>query len=518
MRSGAGIRAGIGALALLAGCLHRGGAVEGGAAEERKAVESGAVEGGEIAPEPPIPAWVQIHALPPTAPPEDRCAVTLTLPPRPAVTQPPPPERDLTGWVQFDPARPETIPPTLAPLLAPPDLRALPIPAAGGDPAARRRLAAVMAEAGRRKVRVAVWGDSQITPDHLTGGVRTHLQLRYGDGGYGAISPVRLWGNYVPQGVQLCTGGRWEFTAAQPGRNGVLFRARAPTAEERAAEQAGQAAGQAGQAWSVAWFQAEAAGPSRIGLDLLRQPGGGSLRVRLDSGEPLTVDTAGEGPLRLELPVGPGRHRLSLEAPPAGDGAIPALIAGADIEREGPGVVVDDLGVNGQKLSAWLRWDVAAMRPWFERRPFDVMVLSYGSNDGQDPRLTPERFRDEARRSVERARSLRPEAICVLNGPADRGWRLPDSPDHAATPQGPQVQTYVVWDSHRWINEILAEIAVEQGCASWSYQQAMGGPGSMYGWSQAGLLAPDLIHLTARGGAELGRRWTWAMFGYPPGG
>ena len=275
-----------------------------------------------------------------------------------------------------------------------------------------------------------------------------------------------------------------------------MVRARAPTAEELAGQAEGQVTG------SLAWFEVEAAGLSRIGLDLLRQPGGAAIRVSLDGGPLEAIETAGEGPLRWERQVGAGRHRLSLEAPPAGEGLpAAALIVGADIEREGPGIVVDDLGVNGQKLSAWLRWDMAQVRPWFERRPFDLMILSYGSNDGQPPTVTPDKFRDEARQSVARARTLRPEAICMLIGPADRGWRLPGSAE------------YVVWDSHRWINAIMAEVAVEQGCLSWDYQEAMGGPGSMYGWSKAGLLAPDLIHLTAKGGAELGRRWVSATLG-----
>jgi hypothetical protein len=47
--------------------------------------------------------------------------------------------------------------------------------------------------------------------------------------------------------------------------------------------------------------------------------------------------------------------------------------------------------------------------------------------------------------------------------------------------------------------EIQREVAQENGCAFWDWRAAMGGPGSVRQWVQAGLGQGDYTHLTGAG-------------------
>jgi lysophospholipase L1-like esterase len=194
------------------------------------------------------------------------------------------------------------------------------------------------------------------------------------------------------------------------------------------------------------------------------------------------------------LSVADGPHRLRVR--PVGDG--PVRLYGAALEREGPGVVVDAMGVSGRTVSSWLAWDEALQRAYLERRPPDLAVLAYGTNEANDPGMTEERYRATLRDSLARFRRVAPDAACVLIGPSDRGKKV-------------RRGQYVIWGPTDAIARIQQEVAPDYGCLSWDLQQATGGPGSMFRWREAGLGAEDLIHFTAKGYEELATRFVAAL-------
>jgi hypothetical protein len=52
--------------------------------------------------------------------------------------------------------------------------------------------------------------------------------------------------------------------------------------------------------------------------------------------------------------------------------------------------------------------------------------------------------------------------------------------------------------------EIQRQVARENGCAFWDWRAAMGGPGSVRQWVQAGLGQGDYTHLTGAGYRTIG--------------
>jgi hypothetical protein len=86
---------------------------------------------------------------------------------------------------------------------------------------------------------------------------------------------------------------------------------------------------------------------------------------------------------------------------------------------------------------------------------------------------------------IQRLRAAVPVASILLIGPPDceyrtRGRRLPF----------PHLDRVI---------EIQRDVAMSNGCAFWDWRAAMGGPGSVRQWVQAGLGQGDYTHLTGAG-------------------
>jgi hypothetical protein len=69
------------------------------------------------------------------------------------------------------------------------------------------RLAGVERGRATRAVRIAIYGDSNLTSDFLSAHLRRVLQARYGDAGHGWISLSRPWGSYRHEDVLMA--GYW---------------------------------------------------------------------------------------------------------------------------------------------------------------------------------------------------------------------------------------------------------------------------------------------------------------------
>ncbi|MDF2694141.1 MAG: putative periplasmic protein, partial [Labilithrix sp.] len=63
------------------------------------------------------------------------------------------------------------------------------------------RLAEIERGAGKRPLRIGIYGDSNLTSDFLPGHLRRVLQARYGDAGHGWVSLSKPWGSYRHEDV-----------------------------------------------------------------------------------------------------------------------------------------------------------------------------------------------------------------------------------------------------------------------------------------------------------------------------
>lgn len=331
---------------------------------------------------------------------------------------------------------------------------------------------------------VVVYGGSHTAADLYTGVLRRSLQRGFGDLGHGWVMPVPPFEHYWQSGVRIETSEG--FASVEPslkhletdtyGLAGMAFDADGPAYAELATN--GSRA-------------------SRIEVMHLAQPGGGTMRIRVD-GVPFDVSTAADEARAASATIATtdGEHRIAIEA--LGDG--PVRLYGVALGREGSGVVVDQLGLAGAKARHQLLWSEPVWSSLLASRAPDLVMVSYGNNETDDHHLSDQEHVDHFARMLARLRAHTPEASCLVLGPADR--LMPDEAGELVTP--PLLEH---------LREAQRRIAFEQGCAYFDVMGWQGGSGSMsrLRHTQPPLAREDGIHFTELGYRRLGAALTDAL-------
>ena len=150
------------------------------------------------------------------------------------------------------------------------------------------------------------------------------------------------------------------------------------------------------------------------------------------------------------------------------------------------GITYETLGINGAQANMMLDWNSAdsAAGTYCSRDPA-LIVLAYGTNEALSRSLDRRRISrgidrnhpPSARRGSGRQHSLIGPPDCDI---ALAARRMPF----------PHLDQVI---------EIQREVRSSNGCAFWDWRAAMGGPGSVRQWVQAGLGQGDYTHLTGAG-------------------
>lgn len=356
---------------------------------------------------------------------------------------------------------------------------------ASGTSLAHFRAALARAERGEGQARIAVFGASHEAGDLYVGVIRDGLQTRFGDAGHGFA--VAAWPSehdrYWQWGVQVAPGAGWKPIRLGKDRTrpdyygiaGVIFDSEGRGAQ---AEVATSDYG-VGQTASV------------IEVHFLRRPGGGDFEIRIDDELVQTVSTAGRTRsefVRFEVADAP--HRVQLRALPG----RAVRLYGVVLEREVPGVIVDNLALGGTRV----RHHLKALEPVYSaqllhRRP-DLIVLGYGGNEGNDFGIPIDVYGTELHRVVAKLRRISPGADCLLVGPLDKPLHRPDG-------------SFAHRHRTTSIARVQRDVAQQYGCAYFDSIGFMGGRLSMLDWVAADppLARGDFVHLTGPGYHLLGR-------------
>lgn len=265
------------------------------------------------------------------------------------------------------------------------------------------------------RVLISMFGDSHTAGDQVTGLLRRQLGARFGKGGRGVVlagrPPVR---HYYVREVGYASTGKWEAElvgargAAPPyGLAGVRAHAERKTAE----------------AWVETCGSCSTREVDRFDVFYLRTRTSGRLAFRVDSGRWQKIPTrlAASAPTDrqasvLSVPARLGHHRLSLR--PAGGG--PVELFAVALERGGPGVVVDGLGVTGRRLGHLhgADWD-DIVGPQLAARAPSLVVLQYGTNEADDAKLDLGLVARQYDAVIARIRTWAPDAAILILGPPD---------------------------------------------------------------------------------------------------
>lgn len=327
-------------------------------------------------------------------------------------------------------------------------------------------------EAGRAPGPVSVLqiGDSHTANDSFSGRMRELFQARFGDGGRGLMPPGIPYRYYRPAGAGV-TGTGWSV-AGSFGSN------------------------PAPGPFGLAGLRQEARGPADLSLSLdngadaaavevLRQPGGGTVEVGTDGNPPLAVATAGSGPAWIDVAPPRGLHVLTVHA--RGDGPV-ALLSWRARQR-GRGVTWSNLGTPGATVGLLRRWDPALVATELQHEAPALVVVAFGTNEGFRNRPDLDDPADFGR-AMAVLRAGAPAASFLVMTPPDgvRRARDGDCAGGYKTPPG--------------LDVVRAQQRAQAGRAYlWDWAAAMGGRCAFVGWMAATpqLAAPDGVHLRQDG-------------------
>jgi lysophospholipase L1-like esterase len=219
----------------------------------------------------------------------------------------------------------------------------------------------------------------------------------------------------------------------------------------------------------------------QLELHYLRQPGGGQVEFSADGAPIATVDTNGEnGPTTYQFAATPGVHQYTLRTL----SAAPVRLFGWVAQNQA-GVTYETLGINGAQANLMLAWNPDVLAAELMSRDPALVVLAYGTNEALSRSWTPEEYRAALTQIIQRIRAAIPVASILLVGPPDCQRRL-----SGGLAPFPNLDDVI---------EVQREVARQNGCAFWDWRAAMGGPGSVRQWVQAGLGQGDYTHLTSAG-------------------
>jgi hypothetical protein len=185
----------------------------------------------------------------------------------------------------------------------------------------------------------------------------------------------------------------------------------------------------------------------------------------------------------------------------------------------------DTLAIPGATVRGWKRLDPTYFKALGNQAPYDVVLLQYGTNEGNQKPFDPVHYESDLTASLQNLRRIYPQAVCVLLGPTDRGTLIARSkknkpqssthkdPSHVANESAITKELLVYSRIHEQISRIQQTIGQHYGCGFWDWQRAMGGLGGSYAWLKKNptLMARDLIHLTVAGYQESARLFSRDM-------
>jgi lysophospholipase L1-like esterase len=322
-------------------------------------------------------------------------------------------------------------------------------------------------------------GDSHTANDSFSGRLRELLQARFGDGGRGVLPPGVPYSWYRPARVTVESQG-WSVVSSYRGEAGPF---------------------------GVTGLRQQAAGPAVMRLladdasdlnfaeiEVLRQPGGGTLDVELD-GSHVTVPTAAptQQAAWFSLPHTPGNHTLTLVA--RGDGVVSVMAW--SVTRGGPGVIYANLGTPGATADLIDAWDAAMLQRDLAHLAPSLIVLAFGTNEGFTNSTDLAAYAVHFAARLHALHAAAPGSALMVLGPPDayRRRSRDNTPPACGDPNWTEPSNLVA------IRAIQRRIAAQEDAYFWDWQAAMGGPCSMLRWAETDppMAAPDRVHLFTPG-------------------
>ena len=335
----------------------------------------------------------------------------------------------------------------------------------------------------RGHVRIAIYGDSNMTMDFISGGLRRLLQQKYGDAGHGFVALSRPWNWYRHMDVRH---DLWEdkwtpfATSTHPTRDGHY----------------GLANIAAETVMPGAWASVATAGPSapigqkatHVDVFYMGRPNGGGFALKIDGAEKERfVSAAATAEARVaSFDLEDAPHKVEVLATHAG-----IRMFGVAMERNVPGFVVDSLGVGALNYELFLHVSKESRDPMLKARDYDLVVFMLGTN-----MFAYDHHEAWVKEVLASYKAVLPRASFLIAGAPDMERERGDNKSD------PRISR---------VNAQFRAAALASGAAYWDTRAAMGGNLSIRRFARAGLAEADMVHFRKDGGIALGERLGHAL-------
>lgn len=341
-----------------------------------------------------------------------------------------------------------------------------------------RQLAALENGSGSDTVRILQLGDSHTAGEYFTHAIRARLQARFGDAGYGWLTPGYV-NNQRSALVLQRMKGEWQTQISRSTYSPGDFPVGGIT--NRAA---------AGAEVEIAPKTPLAEGLWRLSVWTRSAPAAGGWVVTLPNGETRDLPARSKaGWDEYNVMFSPwAANPIRISADSGGE------LGGIVLDRLSPGVSYDSLGIVGAQVRVLQNWNAALLKEQLQWRKPDLIVLAYGTNEAFDPKFVDVTYRAELRSAVRMLKRGAPEAAILLVG-------APSS----AKKSGPSVNggcaQYGLAPNLLAVQRIQREIANQEHLLYWDWAAAMGGNCAIQNWASQNppMARPDLVHLSPEG-------------------
>jgi lysophospholipase L1-like esterase len=345
-------------------------------------------------------------------------------------------------------------------------------------------LAALEADSASRPVRVLQIGDSHTANDSLSGRLRDRLQARFGPSGRGWLPAGIPFKYYRPHLVTVSESG-WQHVKPSD-HAGVALGLDANAAISQHPDPV------------MAIESTEPLGFDRFAVEFLTQPNGGAFTVSVDGGPPVPVATAATATAikRFDLALDHSARRAELHA-----GAnSPVVLLGWTVERRSAGVIYENHGTIGATVGLLEQMTPEAVSFELDTRRPALLILAFGTNEGFDNDLDPERYAARFRSAVDTLRRKAHGVPVLVLGPPDGNRAARGCQPEPCGTNGENC-TWREPPKLAVVRDIQRRAAAQQGWAYWDWFGAMGGACSIDRMTGANppLAMPDHVHLSTPG-------------------
>ena len=334
-------------------------------------------------------------------------------------------------------------------------------------------------------MRIAFYGDSNHSRDFMGGAMRRILQKKYGDAGHGYLGLGRPWAWYDHMDVRIDRQASEWFTY------NVTSQQLPGDAHYGHGMITVMSLGEGARTWVATADKDAPVGrtATRFDVHFLRGPQLGSFDMIVDGEVKRTVHTRAKeyaaGFAEVELPDAP--HKLVLKV--GKEGLV--RLMGVAVERDPPGIVLDNIGVGMLGAHTMIRTNEQTFRQTIRHRGYDLVMFQLGTMK------SPWLFEPNMRKVIARHKAALPGVPLLLMTP-------PDRVDYVELKKAPP--------SLNAVCGIIEQMAQELGLAFFDFRKAEGGEGSELRLAKAHMMGDgDNVHMNPKGAKYMGERVVYAI-------